>query len=189
MRRKVRKFLPSVLVGFVLGILLQLIWPFVFYQSEAEKLQEFLLSQDTIYWQVESSRAVDERTINMIHSALNSDQGWSRAGITFEPSPLSEASIIFVIHDHWDKTEEVCRVSTDGCVKREAHLCKVVLLETSLSHQGYATSLINHEMGHCLGLPHGKDGVMKQADKNNIYPNESEIARIHTLRERFHSPN
>ena len=190
MRRKIRKFLPSVLVGFVLGILLQLIWPFVFYQSEAEKLQEFLLSQDTIYWQVESSRAQDKRVTTTIQNILNSTQGWTRAGITFEQNSLSEPSVVFVLHNQ-DESENVCRTPTAvGCMRREAHLCKVLFLEADLFREQRATLIINHEVGHCLGIPHSKHGLMVRDNPfEHPYPDESDIARIRTLRERLHSPN
>ncbi|MEX0877484.1 MAG: matrixin family metalloprotease [Candidatus Spechtbacterales bacterium] len=124
---------------------------------------------------------------------LNNEQGWSRVGLTFiSEEDRGLADIIIIPREKWSEVERFCagKKNVAGCAGQYVtiggdYTCTIQVKAPgeTLREEGYL-SIVNHEIGHCLGVKHSEvrgelmyESLSYRAMKEIIYPTEEDIKK------------
>jgi hypothetical protein len=116
---------------------------------------------------------------SQIEFVLEHSQGWQRTGFDFQRvSGAGDADILVFIFPHDDSVSCGGHGLAAGCAGATEYDGRVVCQITA-ANDWRDTIVINHEVGHCLGLPHSNGpGVMTvDFSKMRSWPTEEEIEK------------
>lgn len=111
-------------------------------------------------------------TMELFEKILNDpEKGWGATGIEFKYDKLSakeDVDVVFYIAKDIAEFKNICgeRESIGACAAFAQVPCQITLYDKMINSPSNAM-ILNHEMGHCMGLGHGLDGVMMKLDYRN----------------------
>lgn len=126
-------------------------------------------------------------SIHMLE-ALEDDRGWQAAGIDFVglgDLDVPPVNLTFR-YAYPEQMEEFCGLPAAGCAAVGPDHCWITLSvnngRMSTGNYNFGRAVINHEIGHCLGLDHQPDGVMQSGfdinPKDFVYPSQELIEQV-----------